>query len=103
MNKKTLVTAVASVIAFILLTINTIFNTDLQIPAEVVESLAVLIATGIMWFISHYYNQDYSAIANKMTPIMRKIKKLEKEGDLTLIDAIENLIDEWSEDNDSEQ
>ncbi len=103
MNKKTLVTAVASVIAFILLTINTIFNTDFQIPVDVVESMSILIATGIMWFISHYYNQDYSAIANKMTPIMRKIKKMEKEGDLSLIDAIENLIDEWSEDNDSEQ
>ena len=101
MNKKTLATAIASVIVFILLVINTIFNTDFQIPAEIVESLAVLIATGVMWFISHYYNQDYSAVAKRMTPIMRKIKKMEKEGDLTLIDAIDNLIEEWGGKDDS--
>ena len=101
MNKKTLATAIASVIVFILLVINTIFNTDFKIPAEIVESLAVLIATGIMWFISHYYNQDYSAVAKKMTPIMRKIKKMEKEGDLTLIDAIDNLIEERGGKDDS--
>lgn len=95
MNKKTLVTAVASVIAFILLVINTIFNTDFQIPADIVESLAVLIATGVMWFISHYYNQDYSAVAKKITPIMRKAKKLAKNGDNSLLDSIEILVKEW--------
>ena len=104
MNKRTLVTAVASAIAFILLVINTIFNTDFAIPTEVVESIAVLVATFVMWAISHYYNQDYTAIANKMTPIMRKIKKMEAEGDLSLLDAIENLIEEWGgEDDDNEQ
>lgn len=100
MNKKTLVTAIVSVITFILLVVNTVFNTDFQIPADILESVGVLIATAIMWFISNYYNQDYSKVAQKMTPIMRKAKKLAEEGDLTLLDSIEQLVEEWSEEND---
>lgn len=97
--KKTMVKTITAVIIFILLVINTLFNTNFEIPADVLESLAVLIATGVMWAISHYYNNDYSAIARKITPIMRKIKKIAKEGDLTLLDAIEHLVDEWSDEN----
>ena len=101
MNRKTkaLITAVASVIAFIILCINTFAGTNIQIPADVITSIATLLATGIMWAISHYYNQDYSGIAGKMTPIMRKIKALEKAGDLRLLDRIENLIDTWEGDD----
>lgn len=99
--KKTMVKTITAGIIFILLVINTIFNTNFEIPADVLESLAVLIATGVMWAISHYYNNDYSAIARKITPIMRKIKKIAKEGDLTLLDAIEHLVDEWSDENDN--
>ena len=36
-----------------------------------------------------------------MFSIMRKIKKMEKEGDLTLIDAIDNLTEEWGGKDDS--
>jgi protein-S-isoprenylcysteine O-methyltransferase Ste14 len=93
--KKSLVTAIVSVIVFILLVINTIFDTNLEVPADILESVAVLIATGIMWFISHYYNQDYSAVAKKITPIMRKAKKLAKNGDNSLLDSIEILVKEW--------
>ena len=93
--KKSLVTAIVSMIVFILLVINTIFGTDVKVPADILESVAVLIATGIMWFISHYYNQDYSAVAKKITPIMRKAKKLAKNGDNSLLDSIEILVKEW--------
>ena len=93
--KKSLVTAIVSVIVFILLVISTIFDTNLEVPADILESVAVLIATGIMWFISHYYNQDYSAVAKKITPIMRKAKKLAKNGDNSLLDSIEILVKEW--------
>ncbi|MDO4472092.1 MAG: hypothetical protein Q4C17_02875 [Bacillota bacterium] len=93
--KKSLVTAIVSMIVFILLVINTIFDTNLEVPADILESVAVLIATGIMWFISHYYNQDYSAVAKKITPIMRKAKKLAKNGDNSLLDSIEILVKEW--------
>ena len=95
MNKKTLATAIASVIAFVLLVINTFTGTNLSVPEDVLMSIATLLAAGIMWTISHYYNQDYSGVAQKMTPIMRKIKVLEKAGDLRLLDQIEHLIDEW--------
>ena len=95
MNKKTLATAIASVIAFVLLVINTFAGTNLSVPEDVINAIATLLAVGIMWAISHYYNQDYSGVAQKMTPIMRKIKVLEKAGDLRLLDQIEHLIDEW--------
>lgn len=95
MNKKTLATAIASVIAFVLLVINTFAGTNLSVPEDVINAIATLLAVGIMWFISHYFNQDYSEVAQKMTPIMRKIKKLVELGDLRLLDQIEHLIDEW--------
>ena len=96
---KTLITAIASVIAFILLVINTIFKTDFSIDEEVITSIATLIAVGVMWFISHYWNQDYTLIAKKFTKAMRKAKKLAQEGDNTLVDLIDALIEE-SENND---
>ena len=101
MNKQTLVTAIASLIAFVILCINTIAGTNLEVSEDVITSIATLLAVGVMWFISHYYNQDYSMVARKMTPIMRKVKKLVKAGDLTLLDAIERLVEDWSEDDDN--
>lgn len=95
MNKETIITAIASVIAFILVVINTLAGTDYQIPEDVIISIATLIFAGAMWFVSHYWNQDYTSVAQKMTPIMRKIKALEKCGDLRLLDQIEHLLDEW--------
>lgn len=95
MNKKTLATAIASVIAFVLLVINTFAGTNLSVPEDVINAVATLLAVGIMWFVSHYFNQDYSEVARKMTPIMRKIKILVKQGDMRLLDQIEHLIDEW--------
>lgn len=97
MKKETLVTAIASVIAFILVVIKMLTGVDFNISADVISAFATLIAAGIMWFISHYYNQDYSKVAQIITPIMRKLKKLEQEGDLRLLDQIQNLIDTWEE------
>lgn len=99
MDKRTLITAVASVIAFIILCINTFAGTDIQVPEDVINAVATLLAVGIMWFISHYFNQDYSEVAKKMTPIMRKIKKLVEQGDMRLLDRIEHLIDTWEGDD----
>lgn len=100
MNKQTLVTAIASLIAFVLLCINTIAGTNLAVSEDVITSVATLLAVGVMWFISHYFNQDYSMVARKMTPVMRKIKKLVKAGDLTLLDSIDHLLEEWEDQND---
>lgn len=97
---KALITLIASVIAFIALVINTFMGTNIELSPEMVESIATLLAVAIMWAISHYYNQDYSGVAGKITPIMRKIKILEKEGDLRLLDQIELLIDTWEDDDD---
>ena len=99
MNKRTLATAIASVIAFVLLVINTFAGTNLSVPEDVINAIATLLAVGIMWFISHYFNQDYSEVAQKMTPIMRKIKKLVEQGDMRLLDQIEHLIDTWEGDD----
>lgn len=101
MNRKTkaLMTLIASVIAFIILVINTFTGLKIELSPETIEATATLLAVGIMWAISHYYNQDYSGIAGKFTPIMRKIKVLEKEGDLRLLDQIELLIDTWEDDD----
>lgn len=97
---KTLATAIASVIAFILLVINTIAGTNFSIPEDVLSSIAVLLAAGFMWLISNYYNQDYTKVAKRITPIMRKIKELEKAGDLRLLDKIQHVIDEWEGEKD---
>lgn len=99
MDKRTLITAVASVIAFIILCINTLTGLNIELSPETINAIATLFAVGIMWFISHYFNQDYSEVAQKMTPIMRKIKILVKQGDMRLLDQIEHLIDTWEGDD----
>lgn len=91
---KTLITAVASAIAFILLVINTLFKTDLSVDEEIITSLATLIAAGIMWAISNYWNQDYTDTAKKFTQAMRKAKQLAREGDATLEDLVVAIVDE---------
>ena len=105
MSRKTkaLITAIASIIAFILLVINTFTGANIELAPEMIESIATLVAVAIMWFIGNYYNQDYSNIAEKMTPIMRKIKALEKEGDLRLLDQIKLLIETWESDDEDEE
>lgn len=99
MNKETLITAVASAIVFLILCINTFAGTNIHVPEDVINAIATLLAVGIMWFISHYFNQDYSEVARKMTQIMRKIKILVKQGDMRLLDQIEHLIDTWEGDD----
>ena len=96
---RTLITAIVSAIVFIILCINTIAGTNIQVNEEIIQSVAVLISVGVMWFISHYWNQDYTLAAKKYTKAMRKAKKLAKEGDNTLIDLIDAIIEE-SERND---
>lgn len=100
---KALITAIASIIAFILLVINTLTGLKIELLPETINAIATLAAVGIMWFIGHYYNQDYSSVAEKMTPIMRKIKILVKQGDLQLLDAIEHLIETWESDDEDEE
>ena len=97
MDKRTLITAVASVIAFVILCINTFAGTDIQVPEDVINAVATLLAAGIMWTISHYFNQDYSEVARVITPIMRKIKTLVKHGDRRLLEQIVELAKEWDE------
>lgn len=102
MDKRTLITAVASVIAFIILCINTFAGTNIQVPEDVINAIATLLAVGIMWFISHYFNQDYSEVARIMTPIMRKVKKLLKLGDTRLLEQIIELVNKWDEEHKEE-
>lgn len=96
---RTLITAIVSVIVFIILCINTIAGTDFKVNEEVITSIATLLSVAIMWFISHYWNQDYTATAKKYTKAMRKAKKLAKEGDNTLIDLIDAIIEESERDD----
>lgn len=100
MVNKTLITAIVSAIVFIILCINTIAGTNIQVNEEIIQSVAVLISVGVMWFISHYWNQDYTTVAKKYTKAMRKAKKLAKEGDNTLIDLIDAIIEESERDDD---
>lgn len=102
MDKRTLITAVASVIAFIILCINTFAGTDIQVPEDVITSAATLLVVGGMWFVSHYFNQDYSEVARIMTPIMRKVKKLLKLGDTRLLEQIIELVNKWDEEHKEE-
>lgn len=97
---RTLITAIVSAIVFIILCINTIAGTNIQVNEEIIQSVAVLISVGVMWFISHYWNQDYTLAAKKYTKAMRKAKKLAKEGDNTLIDLIDAIIEESERDDD---
>lgn len=102
MDKRTLITAVASVIAFLILCINTFAGIDIQVPEDVINAVATLLAVGIMWFIGHYFNQDYSEVARIMTPIMRKVKKLLKLGDTRLLEQIIELVNKWDEEHKEE-
>ena len=99
MNKETIITAVASAIAFIILCINTFAGTNIQVPADVITSVATLLVVAGMWIISHYFNQDYSEVARAITPIMRKVKILVKNGDRRLLEQIIQLAKEWDEEN----
>lgn len=99
---RTLITAIASLIAFILLVINTIFKTDFQVSEEVMTSIATLLACGVMWFISHYWNQDYTLIAKRYTKVMREAKRLAKEGDNTLSDLANAIMEEVEEGEDND-
>ena len=101
MNRKTkaLITAVASAIAFTILCINTFAGTNIQVPEDVINAIATLLAVGVMWFISHYFNQDYSEVARAITPIMRKVKILVKNGDRRLLEQIIQIAKEWDEEN----
>lgn len=99
---KTLITAIASAIAFILLVINTIFKTDFSVDEEVITSIATLLACGVMWFISHYWNQDYTLVAKRYTKVMREAKRLAKEGDCTLSDLANAIMEEIEEDEDDD-
>lgn len=100
MNRQTLITAIASIIAFILLVINTIAGTDLQLSEDVITSIATLVSVGVLWAISNYYNQDYTGTARKFTKAMRKAKKLTQEGDATLEDILEALMEEAGDNDD---
>lgn len=104
MDRKTkaLITAVASAIAFIILCINTLAGTNIQVPADVITSVATLLVVAGMWIISHYFNQDYSEVARIMTPIMRKVKKLLKLGDTRLLEQIIELVNKWDEEHKEE-
>ena len=99
MNKETIITAIASVIAFILLTINTIAGTNFEVGSDVTTSIATLLFAGVMWFISHYWNQDYTRTADKFTKAMRKAKRLAEEGDATLEDLLD-AFERGDEDDD---
>ena len=92
MDEKTLATLIAAIITYGILAINTICNTNFEIPTDVLTSMSALIAAGIVWAISHYFNQDFTQISRRITPIMRKIKQMAKNGDLTVLDQIENII-----------
>lgn len=94
MNRQTLITAIASVIAFILLVINTIAGTNFSMSEDVITSVATLLSVAVMWFISNYWNQDYTRTARKFTKSMRIAKKLAKKGDATLEDLIEAITEE---------
>lgn len=97
MNRNTLITAIASAIAFILLVIKMLTGIDFTVSADVITAIATLMATGVLWFVSHYFNQDYSKVAQIMTQIMRKLKELEAVGDLTLLDQILALVNSWED------
>lgn len=100
MNKETIITAIASVIAFVLLCINTLAGTNFQMGADVTTSIATLLFAGGMWAVSHYYNQDYTSTARKFTKAMRRAKKLVEEGDATMEDILDVLEAERSEEYD---
>ena len=47
-----------------------------------------------------YYNIPTSKANSELTPVMREAKKLAKDGDMTLLDAISHLMGEEKEDGD---
>lgn len=43
-------------------------------------------------FLTTYYNNDYTTVADKFTKAMRKAKELEADGDLTMQDEVEIML-----------
>lgn len=99
---RTVATAIASVIAYIILCLNTFKGLDISVNPELIEAGSILIATGVLWFISHYFNQDYSPVAIKITKVMRELKKLAKSGDAAAFDEIIEFVNRKLEECESE-
>lgn len=91
MNKETKIRTVASVLAFALVCVKSLWGVDLSeiFTPEVLTTLATLIVAGVTWAISHYKNNDYTKEACEGTGLTRYLKA-QKKGEI----VGENFFDE---------
>lgn len=97
MSKETITRAIVGVVLFILNGIKVKTGVDLFVGDEFLYAIAD--ACYACWV--GYKNNDFSTVSARFTKIMRKVKKLVKTGDLSLLDAIENAVTEWEKQNDN--
>lgn len=81
MNKETRMRTVGAVVIYVInfLVVFHIINfTNEQV--EAITQITTMIITGIAWYLSHYYNNDFTEEAARHTGAMRQ-EKLEKKAD----------------------
>lgn len=80
MNKETKIRTVASVLAFALVCVKSLWGVDLSeiFTPEVITTLATLIVAGVTWAISHYKNNDFTKEACEGTGYTRLLKEQNK-------------------------
>lgn len=90
MDKRTRISTVASIIGALLVIINTILHTNIELSPETIASIATLIVMVATWANSHWFNQNFTKIACEKTGEMRLMKK-----QLNNVIEGENFYDEF--------
>lgn len=66
---------------------------------DISQELIVALIYAFFGVLAWFYNMPTSNENNEITPIMRKAKIMAKEGDLTLLDAIQHVAEGSEEDD----
>lgn len=95
MDKGTKIRTVVSMLAFILLCVETLVGKDLSnfFTTEVLTAIATLIVVGASWIASHWFNNDYTKEACESTGEMR-LKKMAKKAKIigeNFFDTVEDI------------
>lgn len=94
-NKKSLAITITALIVAIFDLFKVLTGVDLGFNEDQILAFVTVIIGVIVW----WHNIPTSYTNHKLTVIMRKIKKMIKNGDHTLLDAIEHLIEEWGDED----
>lgn len=95
MNRETKVRAIAGLVLAILTAIKVFTKVDICIGDEFIFMIVDTLYAGYLG----WKNNDFSEVSSRMTEIMRTVKRLAKNGDMSLLEDIEKAIDNWGDEN----